>query len=364
MSAAGHPTRTEEITAGWVTRALRDGGECRDSSVTEIEVTPVGGVGVGFLSGTVRVGLTYDRAEPTAPASVVVKLPAAAEPNRRLGDSFHAYEREVRFYREIAPRSGIRVPRCYYTALDPEAGVFVLVIEDLSGLTSGDQVKGLTVEQARAAIDAIAPFHAQWWNHPELAALTWMPLENLDIHHLFAQHWPAVRYQLYSELTPEELAVGDRLNWQGDQLADLVAPAPRTIVHWDYRADNLIFGDLHGQDPVVVLDWQLAQRSMGAFDVARVLCGSVPPDEQRGRHRELVARWHELLVEGGVKGYSAEQAWNDFLKGLLLCLYNPVAFRDFGEKAGKRGKALVDAMTHRFFRAAVECDACRVLGSG
>ena len=107
MTEPAHPTGTGDITAEWLTRALRHGGHCRDANVTGMRVSAAAGQGVGFLSGTVRIGLTYDRAQPTAPASVVVKLPIETEENRRLADSFHAYEREVRFYRDIAP-PGVR----------------------------------------------------------------------------------------------------------------------------------------------------------------------------------------------------------------------------------------------------------------
>jgi aminoglycoside/choline kinase family phosphotransferase len=357
----GHPKRIEDFTPEWLTRALREGGVCRHTRVTGFDTRPLTGEGVGFLSGIVRVRLTYDRSELDAPASVVVKLPTYAETNRQLGDSLRAYEREARFYREIAPRSRIRAPRCYCSVLDPAQGDFVLVMEDLSGLTIGDQVKGLTVDQAMAAISMIGPFHAQWWNQPALSELPWMPFENLDLHHLFAQHWPAFRQQFHDWLMPDEIAVGDRLNWQGDRLAQLLAHVPRTIVHWDYRADNLIFDDRTSMAPVVVLDWQLAQRSLGAYDIARLVCGSLPTGVQTGRHREFVACWHEALRAGGVPDYSQDQAWRDFRIGILACLYNPVSFHRVMLAAGSRGKALAEAMIHRFFHAAVECDACAVL---
>ena len=360
LMSAGHPKHIEDITAEWLTRALREGGVCREAHVASMDMTSIGGGGVGFLSGLARIKLTYDRPEPQAPASVVVKLPTSGN-TREVGDTYRAYEREARFYRDIAPRSRVRAPRSYYSVLDVGAGDFILIMEDVSRCTKGDQVKGLTVEQATAAVDTIGAFHAQWWNHQELTQLTWMPFENLDIHHLFAQNWPEFRHQFYDELAREEIAVGDRLNRQGDRLAALVADVPRTIVHFDYRADNLMFDEQSRTEPVIVLDWQFVQRSMGAFDVARVVGGSVPSEHQAGRHREFVALWHDGLARAGVRGYGLEDAWRDFLKGLLLCLYIPVAFHHMAWPEGERARALVRAMFHRFFRTAVETDACRVL---
>jgi hypothetical protein len=355
------PRQFKDITPEWLTAAFRRSQTYRTGQVTEIEIEPLGSQGVGFLSGLARLQLTYDEPEAGAPASVVAKLPAVTEANRNLGDSYRAYEREYRFYYEVAPHSRIRAPRCYYCDFDAEEGNFILIMEDLSKLRAGDQVRGLTMEEALAALRTIAPFHAQWWEHSSLEDLAWMPLENLDLQYHFAKNWPAFRHEMYDRLMPDEIAVGDRLNWQGDRLANLVRTVPRTIVHWDYRADNLIFDRLDGPDPVVVLDWQFAQRSMGAFDIARLFCGSVPGEIQRSRHRSFVGAWHDALRSQGVTDYPIESAWRHFLIGVLVCLYIPVSFYRIGMAAGDRGCALVNAMIFRYFRAAVETDACQVL---
>ena len=356
-----HPEQLGQITPEWLTAVLRAGGACRSGTVKNIEMTPLGGAGVGFLSGVARFQLTYGDPEPEAPTSVVVKLPTLTEETRAIGDTFRAYEREARFYHEVMPQSRIRAPRCYYCVYDAEQTRFVLVMEDLSSLRPGDQVKGLTWDEALAALRAIGPFHAQWWDHPALEGFSWMPLENFDLQHHFAKNWPAFRHDMYDRLMPEEIAVGDRLNWQGDRLAELVRNVPRTIVHWDYRADNLVFDSPNAVEPVAVLDWQLAQRSMGVFDIARLFCGSVPGEVQRNRHRQFLTEWHEELRAGGVTNYPLDLAWRHFLTSLLICLYIPVSFYRIGMAAGDRGCALMNAMIFRYFRAAVETDALRVL---
>jgi len=359
--AVTHPKRIEDITAEWMNWAMQESGVSRRASVGQIEITSIGGGGVGYLSGVARVLLTYDQEESGLPASVVVKLPSATPSNRELGDSWNAYEREARFYQEIAPHSPVRLPRCYLSVLDPDNGDFILIMEDVSGNTFRDQVKGLTVEQAHAAIQTIAPFHAHWWNHPALANLTWMPTENLDILHLFAQNWPQYRHQFYDHMTEEEVGIGDRLNWQGDRLAELHAQGPYTIAHADFRADNLVFDESSSEQPVIVLDWQLAQRNLGAYDVARVVCGSLPSEYQTGRYRGFVDVWYDGLIAHGVENYSQEQAWRDYQIALLTCLYLPVAFHHLGSSEGGRGLKLARAIMHRIFRAAVECDATSVL---
>ena len=355
-----HPKKIEDITSEWMTWAFRQAGICQNASVRLCHPEPIGG-GYGFVSEIARVTLSFDQKEKELPSTVVVKLPPTSGFHREAGDAFRVYEREVRFYQEISPHSPIRSPRCYFSLLDIESDDFILVLEDVSRYAFGDQVKGLTLDQATAAITTIAPFHAYWWNHPTLNDLTWMPRENMDMVHLFAQNWPKFRGEFSSQLSSEEIAIGDRLNWQGDRLAELLNRTDRTIVHFDYRADNLVFDDLTLDNPVIVLDWQFAQRNSGAFDVARLVCGSLTLEDQDGRHHRFVQHWHGSLLHHGVFDYSFQQAWQDYQTAILCCLYIPVAFHHIPSAEGGRGRKLARAWIHRFFHAAVACEAVSVL---
>ncbi len=62
-----------------------------------------------------RVKLTYDQPEAGAPATVIVKIEPPNELFRRMGEEFHAFEREIRFYRDVAGRVKVRLPKIYYT---------------------------------------------------------------------------------------------------------------------------------------------------------------------------------------------------------------------------------------------------------
>ena len=96
------PTTTSEITASWMTEALRAsdviGG---DVAVSEISVDP-GAVGVGFMGEIATVGLTYDGDANGAPTSVIAKFPTQSPEVRAMMQPARIYEREHRFYREIA----------------------------------------------------------------------------------------------------------------------------------------------------------------------------------------------------------------------------------------------------------------------
>src|SRR6516225_9481221 len=123
--AMKHPKTIEQINAPWMTDVLRGAGILRRATVRAVDVRAIG-QGVGFLSGRARVTLTYDQAEEGATATVVVKLPASVKAGADFAESTHAYEREIRFYREVAPRTPIRVPRMFATVMAPADHVYIL----------------------------------------------------------------------------------------------------------------------------------------------------------------------------------------------------------------------------------------------
>ena len=84
----------------------------------------------GITGQLARVSLTYDTQEAGAPQSLIAKF-AATEATTRNTFSGH-YLREVRFYEELAPRTNLRTPHCYYSSLDVDTLEFVLLLEDLA----------------------------------------------------------------------------------------------------------------------------------------------------------------------------------------------------------------------------------------
>lgn len=359
MSSAAFPSTVPGVTPAWLTGALRAAGCVARSSVVAVEARAIGRE-VGFLDGLARLRLTYDRAEPGAPASVVVKVPSDDAAYRRIGDRYGAYEREVRFYAEVAPGCPVRVPRCFYRGEDRATGAYLLVLEDLSSLSPGDQVRGLTRAEAVAAVETIGRFHARWWEAPALGALDWMPCRNIQPAR-YHDCWPRFRQVIGAHLPAAALTLGEQVGERLEGLLRAMEERPHTIVHSDYRADNLLLGDPDGPDPVVVLDWQLAIRGRGVLDVARLLCGSLSPADRAACETAALRGWHQALEAGGVSDYSFPDVVRDYKTAVLVCLYFPVTIHEAEEAAGERGAALAAAQIERFFTAALELDAGSVL---
>ena len=166
----------EDLTPATPTTALRDAGTLRAGSVTELGIEPVG-AGSGFLGQVARLRPTYDRPGEAGPATLVGKLPTIDPGGREMCRLSQFYEREIRFYRELAERVPLRAPRC-------QADDYLLPMEDLNSLPAGDDATGCFVVEAERAIRCIARLHAAWWASPDLDRFDWVPFSNAPVHQL------------------------------------------------------------------------------------------------------------------------------------------------------------------------------------
>src|SRR5271165_2007677 len=86
--------RTGELTTRWLEQVLGSG---------PIESFELERVGTGQMSETTRVRIGYGAGGEDGAASVVIKTASEDESSRATGVNLGVYEREVRFYRELAP---------------------------------------------------------------------------------------------------------------------------------------------------------------------------------------------------------------------------------------------------------------------
>lgn len=273
-------TEPAELTAEWLTEIL--GAPVTDFAVERI--------GTGQMSECYRVALTYTAAA-RGPASVVLKVAAADPSSRQTGMALGLYEREVRFYADIAPRlTDGPVAACHHAAYDPATGAFDLVLGDASPATVGDEIRGATVQQATLALRQLGRVHApllgpledlQWLHRPN-------PLNGALISALYAGF--VERYA--DRISPEHRAVCDRLVDVFDAYlaADAEADQPRGLVHGDYRLDNMLFGD-----GLTVVDWQTVTWGPVLADAAYFLGCALPSEVLRAHYDELLAAYHEGL---------------------------------------------------------------------
>jgi Ecdysteroid kinase-like family len=104
--------RPSDLTEDWLTEVLDAG------TVTAFDYERIG---TGQMSECYRVNLSY-AAGSSGPESVVLKVAARDPMSRRTGLAMGVYEREVRFYTDIAPRLDGPVARVHHARSTPRPG--------------------------------------------------------------------------------------------------------------------------------------------------------------------------------------------------------------------------------------------------
>lgn len=366
MTTLTIPAGPEALTPDWLTSALRAGGLIARASVTAATATPIG-VGVGILCRLFRIELTYDREEAGAPASLVVKMPSAEEQARGLSVMFKFYEREVRFYQELAGEIALPTARLYYAAFDPATSDFILLIEDLSNRRIGDQLAGASVEDARLLVTEIARLHAQWWNNSRLDKAPWLPASGSEVNKagmtLYPMAWGPFMERWGHHLPERMRTAGERLSTGCFAILNRFSAPGRstTLLHGDFRLDNFFFGVQDSQPPLTLVDWQIAIRGVSAYDVGYFTGQSMSVEERRTHERDLLALYLEALRAGGVTDYSMDQLIEDYRWTLMFCFAYPVMGGGLGDIANERGFKLAEAMMERSAAAITDWDADKLL---
>ena len=364
MSKLTIPGGPEELTADWLTRALRSSGTLTSAEVIKFESEPIA-EGVGLMGQLACVKPHYDRLEAAAPRSLIAKFPAEAEENRDVANHFRFYEREIRFYEEIADEIDLRTPRCYYSAMDIEADEYVLLLEDLAPARVGDQLAGCSRQEAELAISKLAKFHATWWDSQRLEDLDWMPYLNdpviASVEEAYQDAWEPFVERFGDKVPRSVLEIGEGLGTRLKTIQDQEIIPPQTIGHGDYRLDNLFFAPPESGDPLAVIDWQISFRGRGSLDVAYFMSQSVTSRERKASEMDILRAYHQTLTENGVDRYDFDHCLHDYRLGTLFWLVTPVIVGGTLDLSNERGLALATTIIERSVAAIVDLKAGELL---
>lgn len=359
------PTNASEITADWLTEVLAATPNGPFGPVAQVELQRIG-EGVGVMSEIYRLRIQYAPGGRPGPATLVAKIAAGTAEARGLANNYGFYEREVAFYRDVAPTISMGAPACFGAAFDPDSKWIVLLLEDLSAVTPGDQIVGLTEAQTRRAIRDVADLHARWWRHPQLPALESVisahnqpPWDSTGGMHTTA--WEIVAPWMKARIGPEMMRVGERLCTDLQGLMDRNGQGQRTLCHGDYRADNLMFRGEPNDPGLTVLDWQIMVQAPGAFDIGYLMSGSVPPETRRNLEMDLLRGYHTQIVDGGVEGYPFEECLEDYRRALLIGFTYAVQAGAFSNLEHARNAALIEAMSIRSEAACLDLGLASLL---
>ena len=307
------------IDRAWMADALAQSGV---AGTTLVGIDFEGWIGTGQMARSGRIALRWD--DPGGqPASVVVKVPSPDPDTAAFAFAQGGYLSELRFYRDIAATVDCRVPACHRTEYRPEDLEFVLLMEDISGAETGDQIAGLRPEEIDLTIAQAARLHAPRYGDPTLpAALS--SGSATDAASDFAE-FAQVAYAASVEVMLDRL--GARLD--GDVVEVFLAVTPHvarwargggaaeTVVHGDLRGDNLLFRQGRSSPEVVVVDWQTVRPGPAGVDVAYLISGSIPdPADRAALEGDLVASYLGRMAGYGV-AIDHDEFWRDYRLGSI-----------------------------------------------
>jgi len=344
------PGSIDEITAGWLGESL--GLDVQTADIEQI------GVGIGVSSALYRVRLTGS----DCPETVVVKLPALDEAAVFTSTMLRMYTREAGFFGELAHRAPMRIPTCHHNAVDHETSQFVLVMEDIGALRGVDQIEGMAVADAERAVDGLAAWHATWWGQAAVLAESGLTVSLGDeiykavLPLVFGEGWEKLNAEL--DIPEAIVAVGPHWTAAMPRLLDGLAAEPTTMIHGDFRADNLFF---EADGSVAAVDFQLIGTGRGVYDLAYFVTQSLTPANASEHERALFDRWTSSLLAAGVPAADLETAWDDYRSAALFCLVYPVVAWRGMDAGDPRQVGLASTMLERFDRAVAELDLADLL---
>lgn len=317
-----------DLTPDWLNCALEGsgfGGGVIDARCESI--------GIGQVGRSYRVNLLYSDDQPTGPSSLVAKVAGGdLQVRQRVAER---YRKEVTFYARLARTVDVSTPRCWYWAITDDGTDFTLLLEDLRPARPGVQVESCSLGQASDAVKHLAALHAPRWNDSTL----------LEEERLRLMDGPTARFvgEIVEKATDEFVSRFDGLADEDIRTLRscaaatcpwlLTRPAPYSLVHGDYRLDNLMFPAVG--PGVFALDWQTVGVAPPSRDLAYFLGTALRVEDRRRHENDLVATYFEELRLRDVQGYSASDCFDDYRLGqlqgpfitILGCIYGATAER-------------------------------------
>src|SRR5262245_33711456 len=259
-------TDVSQVTPDWLTGILRREGHLNQAAVSAIRTKP--GPKASSTIESLEIDYTPDSSSD-APKRLILKI---TRPDRITGP------READFYNRIASRmTDPPTIRCYDAVHD--SGRVHLLLEDLSDTHLSHPPAQLPplAAQSELITDALADFHAQWWDHPDLANLAGDPpttaslTEEID-HSIktfagfvdfLGDRLPARRRDVYERVFAALLPrLIDHLAKDNGNL---------TLIHGDPHIGNFLYPREAAKDRLRTLDWKSWHIDVGPNDMAHMM---------------------------------------------------------------------------------------------
>lgn len=313
------------------------------------------------MADSLRVQMQHT-GNDSAPSTLIAKVPKANDASRAASRMTRCYEVETSFYSEIRSAVDAQIPDCYHVEYSAHDDEFLLLLEDLAPAQQGDQLGGCSVDDAMLAVTEMAKLHGSMWGSPVLKKSEWLNRNGADSVELTSQLlrgvYPAFCQRFEGRLDADLVNVGQQFV---DKFPTYFAaqPTPNTVVHRDFRLDNLLFGQWEGNRGVAILDWQTACTGVAVSDLSYFVGSALLQEVRQDHERDVVNEYVSVMHAYGID-LSKEEAWRQYrlfsFGGFVMAIVASMLVEQT-----ERGDEMFMAMANRHGQQILQLDALSFL---
>ena len=346
----------QSIDAAWFNQCFQANGI--DAKVSGFTADRVG---TGQIGKCIRYTFDYATGSSNAPISLVGKFPSDDPSSRATGVALQNFLKEVRFYQQLQTRLSIRTPRCYFAEIEGEGPEFFLLLEDLAPAQQGDQLRGCDAQTATAALTQLVGLHGPSWCDVTLSELSW--LYNREgrpataTRDLYRAQLPGFVDRYGAKLADDECRIIQQLgeNDESPLTADGL-PDVFSLIHVDYRLDNLLFSSNDSSISVAAVDWQSITLGSPLSDVAYFIGAGLTSADRVPVEEQLVREYFDALCASGVTNFQWPECWQAYRYGAFSGFAVTVVASMIVERT-ERGDQMFTTMAQRHARHALDLHA-------
>src|SRR5215831_8561441 len=281
------------------------------------------------VNGLFSVRVFYDvlyapSATEATPRKIFLKLSLPdSEPSQRM------IRQEVEFYRSYGDIPALPLVRYFAAAYSAESGAAHLLLEDLSETHSNPMPPLPPARpQAEAMIDALARFHAYWWEHKGLGnevGEKWTEASIAKSMQYLEESYVRFRDLVGDLISDDRTRLFEKVLAAWPKVAQRLVDSPNlTLIHGDAHTWNCLLPMDAERDPAYLIDLCTCRIRPGPNDLAYMMALMWFPDVRAMWEKALLERYYRRLLSLGVKGYSRDDFNWDYRFGVLCHLFTPV----------------------------------------
>jgi hypothetical protein len=249
--------------------------------------------------------------------------------NTDLDDEFFGPSEVAYYTRDYKDVEDAPLIRCYDAAFSEELKRYHVLLDDVSGTHVEAAQKAPTLEYGLALAEGLAVMHARWWGAQRLAEAD-APIHSPEHIRRFVEiAEPGVGHIL------DRFSAGLQPHWP-DAIRALYAKHPQRMIEraQDANGFTLIHGDVgcgnilvprEGHRPIYIIDRQPFDWSLttwlGVYDLAYAIVLDWEVETRRRLEQMILRRYHERLIQNGVRDYSWEQLYDDYRLSAAMGVY-------------------------------------------